>query len=197
MAFSREQKGGGRATAGRKCCYPRIAKGRFPRIAKRPGIGRGSNFLFAFLGKQSAANPGERPMPPRCVRARAEAARAAVLGSQAVIKPLSRQPGGPLCTPHACTQPQQRRAANPGQRPTRPRTREGEASGERRGAGKHCLIALTGPPYTTWPPAPAAPCRRSRSITSLRRLPPTHGAPALRIRERPCPRPACAIAPLS
>ena len=37
---------------------------------------------------------------------------------------------------------------------TRPRAREGEASGERRGAGKHCLIALTGPPYTTWPPAP-------------------------------------------
>ena len=57
-----------RATAGRKCCYPRIAKGRFPRTAKRPGKPHGSNFLFAFLGQQSAANPGERPMPPRCVR---------------------------------------------------------------------------------------------------------------------------------
>ena len=56
------------STAGRKCCYPRIAKGRFPRTAKRHGNTGGLNFMLAFLGKQSAANPGERPMPPPCVR---------------------------------------------------------------------------------------------------------------------------------
>ena len=75
----REEAAGGRvgamekprtwtSTAGRKCCYPRIAKGRFPRTAKRPGSHRGSNFMLAFLGQQSAAIPGERPMPPRCAR---------------------------------------------------------------------------------------------------------------------------------